>query len=63
MNCQEFWDHLPQRGHDITEAQAGHLAECAPCAAQWAASGAGGRACTPWAKSGANGSSAAWKRG
>jgi hypothetical protein len=21
MNCQEFWDHLPQRGHDITEAQ------------------------------------------
>jgi len=36
MNCQEFWDHLPQRGHDITEAQAAHLAECPTCAAQWA---------------------------
>jgi hypothetical protein len=36
MNCQEFWDHLPQRGHDITEAQAAHLKECATCAAQWA---------------------------
>jgi len=36
MNCQEFWDHLPQRGHDITEAQTAHLAECAICAAQWA---------------------------
>jgi hypothetical protein len=36
MICQEFWDHLPQQGHDITEAQAGHLAECAACAAQWA---------------------------
>jgi hypothetical protein len=35
MNCQEFWDHLPQRGHDITEAQADHLAECAGCHAQW----------------------------
>jgi hypothetical protein len=36
MNCQEFWDHLPQRGHDITEAQAAHLADCATCARQWA---------------------------
>jgi hypothetical protein len=36
MNCQEFWDYLPQRGHDITEAQAGHLAECAACKTQWA---------------------------
>lgn len=36
MNCQEFWDHLPLRGADITEAQAGHLAECAKCATQWA---------------------------
>jgi len=36
MNCQEFWDRLPQRGHDITEAQAAHLAECATCTAQWA---------------------------
>lgn len=35
MNCQEFWDHLPQQGHNITEAQAGHLAECGTCAAQW----------------------------
>jgi len=36
MNCQEFWEHLPQRGHDITEAQAAHLADCVTCAAQWA---------------------------
>jgi hypothetical protein len=35
MNCQEFWDHLPLRGHDITEAQAGHLAECAACGTHW----------------------------
>lgn len=35
MNCHEFWDRLPQGGHDITEAQASHLAECAACAAQW----------------------------
>jgi hypothetical protein len=35
MNCQEFWDHLPQRGHDVTEAQAGHVAECAACNTQW----------------------------
>jgi hypothetical protein len=35
MNCQEFWDHLPQRGHDITEVQAAHLAECAACNTQW----------------------------
>ena len=36
MNCQEFWDHLPQRGQGITEAQTAHLAECVTCAAQWA---------------------------
>jgi len=36
MSCQEFWDNLPQRGRDITEEQAGHLAECGTCAAQWA---------------------------
>ena len=36
MNCQEFWDHLPQRGHDISESQAAHLTECANCAARWA---------------------------
>jgi hypothetical protein len=36
MNCQEFWDHLPLRGADITEAQAAHVAECANCASQWA---------------------------
>jgi len=35
MNCQEFWDHLTQQGHDITEAQAGHVAECGACAAKW----------------------------
>jgi hypothetical protein len=35
MNCQEFWDHLPQRGHDITEAHTAHLAECSTCNAQW----------------------------
>lgn len=35
MNCQEFWDHLPQRGHEITEVQAAHLAECAACNTQW----------------------------
>lgn len=35
MNCHEFWDRLPQPGHDLTEAQAAHLAACAPCAAQW----------------------------
>jgi len=36
MNCQEFWNNLPQRGGDITEEQTGHLAECAACAALWA---------------------------
>lgn len=36
MNCQEFWNHLPQRGHDLTEAQTGHLADCATCNTQWA---------------------------
>jgi hypothetical protein len=35
MNCQEFWDRLPQQNHDITEAHAAHLAECNICAAQW----------------------------
>lgn len=35
MNCLEFWDRLPQRGHNITEAQAGHLAQCDVCNAQW----------------------------
>jgi hypothetical protein len=35
MNCHEFWDNLPQRGHDITAAQAAHLASCPTCAAQW----------------------------
>ncbi len=35
MICQEFWDHLPQRGYDITEAHTAHLAECAACTAQW----------------------------
>ena len=35
MNCQEFWDHLPQRGNDITEAQTVHLAECSTCKSQW----------------------------
>jgi hypothetical protein len=35
MNCREFWENLPQRGHDITGEQAGHLAECGTCAAQW----------------------------
>lgn len=36
MNCQEFWNSLPQRGGDITEEQAGHVAECIACAAEWA---------------------------
>jgi hypothetical protein len=36
MNCHEFWDHLPQKGHDITEEQAAHLAECPACTAEWA---------------------------
>jgi hypothetical protein len=40
MICQEFWDYLPQRGHDITEAiteaHTAHLAECATCTLQWA---------------------------
>jgi len=36
MNCHEFWDDLPQKGRDITPAQAAHLAECAACAAEWA---------------------------
>ena len=35
MNCPEFWDQLPQRGSDITEAQSAHLAECSTCSAQW----------------------------
>lgn len=35
MNCQEFWDHLPQRGADISRGQSDHLAECAACRAQW----------------------------
>ena len=35
MNCHEFWDNLPQKGRDITTAQAGHLAECPACAAEW----------------------------
>jgi hypothetical protein len=35
MNCHEFWDLLPQKGHDITEEQAAHLAECPACTAQW----------------------------
>jgi hypothetical protein len=35
MNCHEFWDDLPQKGGDISTAQAAHLAECAACAAQW----------------------------
>jgi len=34
MNCQEYWDNLPQRGHELTEAQSAHLAECPGCAAQ-----------------------------
>jgi hypothetical protein len=34
MNCQEYWDNLPQRGHEITEAQSAHVAECPNCAAQ-----------------------------
>jgi hypothetical protein len=35
MNCQEFWNTMPQQGGEITEEQAGHLAECSTCAAQW----------------------------
>jgi hypothetical protein len=35
MNCHEFWDNLPQTGHDITAAQAAHLAACPACAAHW----------------------------
>jgi hypothetical protein len=35
MNCQEFWDQLPQGGVNITAAQADHLAECAACHTQW----------------------------
>lgn len=34
MNCQEFWNTLPQKG-GIDEEQSDHLAECAACAAQW----------------------------
>jgi hypothetical protein len=37
MSCQEYWDNLPQRGHEITEAQSAHLSECPTCAAQAAA--------------------------
>jgi len=40
MNCQEFWDDLPRQGHEITGEQAGHLAECGACAAQWQPHGA-----------------------
>jgi hypothetical protein len=36
MNCQEFWDQLPQRGNDITQEQTAHLAECSTCNTQWA---------------------------
>ncbi|HEX3746016.1 MAG TPA: hypothetical protein VHW09_18875 [Bryobacteraceae bacterium] len=36
MNCHEFWDRFPRRGHDISREQQAHLAECATCAAQWA---------------------------
>jgi hypothetical protein len=35
MNCLEFWNNLPLGGRDLTEEQAGHLAECGTCAAQW----------------------------
>lgn len=45
MNCQEFWDHLPQPGpdfsrdcsQDFTEAQSSHVAECQACKTQLAA--------------------------
>jgi hypothetical protein len=37
MNCQEYWDNLPQRGHEISEAQAAHLADCEACAQEWRA--------------------------
>ncbi|HUB78958.1 MAG TPA: hypothetical protein VMB03_09190 [Bryobacteraceae bacterium] len=36
MNCHEFWDDLPQKGRDITPAQAAHLVGCPACAAEWA---------------------------
>ena len=37
MNCQEFWNQFPQRGHDVSAEQSVHLAECPACAAQWEA--------------------------
>jgi hypothetical protein len=37
MKCQQYWEDPPQRGHEITEEQAAHLAECANCATQWQA--------------------------
>jgi hypothetical protein len=35
MNCQQFWNTLPQRGSEITEEHSGHLAACSACAGQW----------------------------
>jgi hypothetical protein len=35
MNCQDFWCQFPQRGHDVSEQQSAHLAECPACAARW----------------------------
>jgi hypothetical protein len=35
MNCQQFWNTLPQRGGEITEEHSSHLAACSACAGQW----------------------------
>jgi hypothetical protein len=40
MNCQEFWNSVPQRGREITEEQAAHADLCPACAAQWTSNGA-----------------------
>lgn len=34
MNCQEFWNSIPQRG-PISGEQSDHLTDCAACAAAW----------------------------
>jgi hypothetical protein len=35
MNCQQFWNTLPQRGSEITEEHSSHLAACSACAGEW----------------------------
>jgi len=33
MNCQEFWDTMPELAHEAGEGHCEHLRECSPCAA------------------------------